>query len=219
MEVGLLAVAAPEDLVEDAERPDDLAPHEEAVADDGRRVGVARGARARDAAREGEDVRAGRQFHGEVHGAGRERAAEADRRVLLAARHHALERSLREERVGVEEADPRGVGEEKPAIRGLHEAEIRLVLEEDDALLGPQELRRAVVAPVVDDDDAGPGRSEAAHALEAVACRAQRVVDRDDEVAAHAVRRNRHRFRSSLSFHHGVKRRHASERFIASTVA
>src|SRR5664280_579049 len=72
---------------------------------------------------------------------------------------------------------------------------------------------------VVDDDDAGPDRGEAAHALEAVACRAQRVVDRDDEVAAHAGGRNRHRFRSSLNFHHGVKRRHARERFMASTVA
>ena len=219
VEVGLLAVAASEDLVEDAERPDDLATHEEAEADDRRRVGIARGARSRDAAREREDVGAGRELHGEVHGARRERAAEADRRILLAARHHPLEGSLGEERVRVEETDPRRVGEEKAAVRGLHETEIHLVFEEDDSTLRPQELRRPVVAPVVDDDDAGPGWGEPAHALEAVACRAERVVDRDDEVAAHAGGWNRHRFRSSLSFHHGVKRRHARERFMASTVA
>ena len=142
MEVGLLAVAASEDLVEDAERADDLALDEEAEADDRRRVGVPRRARPRDAAREGEDVGAGRKLHGEVHGAVRERAAEADRRILLAARHHAFEGSLREERVRVEETDPRRVGVEKPAVRGLHEAEIHLVFEEDDSALRPQELRR-----------------------------------------------------------------------------
>src|SRR5450756_1889044 len=194
MEVGLLAVAASEDLVEDPERPDDLAPHEQAKADDRRRVWVPRGTRPRDAAREGKDVGTGRKVHGKVHGAVRERAAEADRWILLAARHHAFEGSLREERVGVEETDPRRVGEEKPAVCGLHETEIHLVFEEDDSFLRPQEFRRPGVAPVVDDDDAGPDRGEAAHALEAVACRAQRVVDRDDEVAAHAGGRNRHGF-------------------------
>jgi hypothetical protein len=64
------------------------------------------------------------------------------------------------------------------------EAEVPRIVEDEDVALLFEPRGRACVAPVVNDDDARPIRGVAAHAFEAVARRLERVVDRDDEVAA-----------------------------------
>ena len=212
VEVRLLAVAAAEDLVEDAERFDQVALHEQAEADDRHGVGVACRARPADAPPEGEDVLTLGEPHGEVHGAVREGRREADPGVPLATRDHSLERPLGEQGVAVQEADPRSVRVEEPAVRRPHEAEVLRVLEEDEVPLGSQPLGRRGVARVVHDDDARPGRCEPLHGREAGARRAQGVVDRDHEVAADLAGRRRHRLRRSLSFHHGEKSLQTRER-------
>ena len=62
MEVGLLAVAAVERLVEDAQRRDELALHQQAETDDRGDIGIGAGAAQGDPAREGEDVLARAEY-------------------------------------------------------------------------------------------------------------------------------------------------------------
>ena len=182
VEVGLLAVAAIERLVEDAEGPDELALHQQAEADHRGDVGIGPGGALGDPAGEREDVLAGRDLDREVHRAVRQRAAHADRGFAVEPLDHPLERPGREQRVAVQQADVGRVGEQEPAVRRLHEAEVHRVLEQGDALLGAQPLGRPGVAGVVDHEDPRPGGSEGAHGAQAVARRPQRVVDRNDEV-------------------------------------
>ncbi len=182
MEVGLLAVAAVERLVEDAEGGDELALHQQAEADHGGDVGIEAGGTPRHRAREGEDVLAGRDLHRQVHRAVRQRAAHADGGLAVEAKDHALERPRGEQGVAVQQADIGRVGEQQPAVRRLHESEVHRVLEQGDAVLFAQPLGRPGVARVVDHDDPRPGRGEGARGAQTVARRPQRVVDRDDEV-------------------------------------
>ena len=193
-QVVLLAVAGAERGIEAADRVEHRPAHEEAEADAGRQIRVARDRRARERAGERRGVPAvgPRVVHAEARvrqdlGVVRPRRDRADRRVGGGAAHERVQPSFGDDRVAVQQHHV-AAREAHAAVRRPGETQVALVHQELDVRvarsrdLGEHARDARVGRRVVDQHEAVARGRAREHARDAAAHVVRRVVDRDDDV-------------------------------------